>query len=53
MTAAQAQVIQIQKYYSNQIKTILAGTKPTDCPSAIKYLIDAVGDYTKPAPTGK
>lgn len=50
LSQARQEVIQIQQKYNEDIRKVLAGTKPQDCSAAIKYLVDAVKEFT-PAET--
>lgn len=47
INAAKNEVIKIQSYYNTEIRKILSGAKPEDCQSAIKYLVDAAGEFSK------
>ena len=40
------EVAKIQQKYNEDIRLVLAGAKPQDCSAAIKYLVDAVKEFT-------
>lgn len=46
ITQAKNEVIRVQKLYNDEIRKILSGTKPEDCQSAIRYLINAAGEFS-------